>query len=479
MDTHNISVGLDIGTTKIAALVGRKNDLGKLEILGLGYSPSEGVQRGMVTHLTKTTDAIIKAVKEAEIQSGYKIEQVNVGIAGQHIRSLQHTDYIQRDNPEELITREDIQRLMVTARNVAVAPGEEIIHIIPQEFKVDDIQNIADPVGMLGKRLEANFHIVVGQMANIKTIARCVKDAGLELAGITLEPLASSASTISQEELEAGVVLIDIGGGTTDVAIFKNEVIKHTAVIPFGGRVLTEDIKEGCGILDRQAEQLKVKFGSAWPGENKESEIVSIPGLRGQDPREVSVKSLSKIIHARMIEILSLVRSNMDIYAQNNPQKKLNGGVILTGGGSQLKHLKQLTEYVTGLPTRLGYPTEHLAPGSDAKLGLPHFATGIGLVIKGFELDLNPAKPLHKPETFQAPAPIAVVEIPQPEPVVEIQPEPVAELQPEPAPMAPAEPVHTPRAHEEASSESDAKSKNPFKDFSKRLMELLTNDHDQ
>ena len=462
MSTNNISVGLDIGTTKIAALVGRKNEHGKLEIIGLGYAPSEGVSRGMVTNLTRTTDAIIKAVREAEAQSGLTISKVNVGIAGQHIRSLQHTDYIQRNDPDELITQRDIQLLMDTAKNVAVAPGEEIIHIIPQEFKVDDLVNISDPIGMIGKRLEANFHIVVGQMTSIRTIVRCVQEAGLEAAGITLEPLASSASTISQEEMEAGVVMIDIGGGTTDVAIFKNNVIKHTAVIPFGGRVLTDDIKEGCGILDRQAEQLKVKFGSAWPGENKDSEIVSIPGLRGQDPREVSVKALSKIIHARMIEILAMVKNNIDIYSQNNPQKRLNGGVILTGGGAQLKHLKQLTEYITGLPTRTGYPTEHLATGADGKLGLPHFATGIGLVIKGFEFGI--ATPPQSTEP--------IVEVAQPQAVIApVEPTvPHAEIEHEPTTDLPEEstPLKTAKTN-----------KGAFANLSDRILDILTRDHDK
>ena len=277
MDKHNISVGLDIGTTKIVAMIGRKNEYGKLEILGVGKSKSLGVHRGVVNNITQTIQSIQQAVQEAEAAASEKIEEVTVGIAGQHIRSLQHSDYITRPNSELVIDEDDIDRLINQVHKLVMLPGEEIIHVLPQEFKVDGQAEIKEPIGMYGGRLEANFHVVVGQVSSIRNIGRCVKSAGLELEGITLEPLASANAVLSQEEKEAGVALIDIGGGTTDLAVFKDGIIRHTAVIPFGGNVITEDIKEGCSIIEKQAELLKIKFGSAWPGENKDNEIVSIP----------------------------------------------------------------------------------------------------------------------------------------------------------------------------------------------------------
>ena len=301
MEKDNIAVGLDIGTTKIVAMIGKHNEYGKLEILGIGRSKSLGVHRGVVNNITQTIQSIQQAVDEAQADSGLKIEDVVVGIAGQHIRSLQHSDYITRPNADEVIDSKDIEKLCGQVHKLVMLPGEEIIHVLPQEFKIDGQAEVKEPIGMYGGRLEANFHVVVGQVASIRNIGRCVKSSGLELSTVTLEPLASANAVLSQEEKEAGVALIDIGGGTTDLAIFKDGIIRHTAVIPFGGNVITEDIKEGCSIIEKQAELLKIKFGSAWPGENKDNEIVSIPGLRGREPKEITLKNLSKIIHARVV----------------------------------------------------------------------------------------------------------------------------------------------------------------------------------
>ena len=380
----NISVGLDIGTTKIVAMVGAKNEFKKLEILGIGKSQSLGVHRGVVNNITQTIESIKYAIEEAKMESGEEdIKEVVVGIAGQHIRSLQHSDYITRENPDKVIDNNDIDELINQVYKLVMLPGEEIIHVLPQDFKVDGQSEIKEPIGMYGSRLEANFHIVVGQVSSIRNIGRCIKSSGLEMADITLEPLASADAVLSNEEKEAGIALIDIGGGTTDVAIFKDGIIRHTAVIPFGGNVITEDIKEGCSIMGNQAEQLKVKFGSAWPGENKETEIVAIPGLLGRDPKEISLKTLSKIINARVVEIIEQVYLEIKNYGNDEAKKKLIGGIVLTGGGSQLKHLKQLVEYVTGMDTRIGFPGEHLA--GDTKNSSPIFSTAVGLVMKALE----------------------------------------------------------------------------------------------
>ncbi len=385
MENNKIAVGLDIGTTKIVAMIGRKNEYGKIEVIGIGKAKSLGVKRGVVSNITQTIQSIQQAVDEAESVSGVQIEDVVVGIAGQHIRSLHHSDYITRNNADEVIEDTDIEDLVNQVHKLVMLPGEEIIHVLPQEFKVDSQADIKEPIGMYGGRLEANFHVVVGQVSSIRNIGRCVKSAGLDLSEITLEPLASAQAVLSQEEKEAGVALIDIGGGTTDLAIFKDGIIRHTAVIPFGGNVITDDIKEGCSIIEKQAELLKIKFGSAWPGENKETEIVSIPGLRGREPKEITLKNLSKIIHARVQEIIEHVFLEIKNYGHETAKGKLIAGIVLTGGGSQLKHLRQLVEYITGMDARIGYPNEHLAGDSDEALSSPSYATAVGLLMEGLE----------------------------------------------------------------------------------------------
>ena len=396
MEKGNIAVGLDIGTTKIVAMIGKKNEYGKLEILGVGKAKSLGVARGVVNNITQTIQSIQQAVTEAEADSGYKINDVVVGIAGQHIRSIQHSDYISRPNAEEVIDEEDIEQLINQVHKLTMLPGEEIIHVLPQEYKINGYETTEEPIGMYGSRLESNFHVVVGQASSIRNVGRCIKSAGLDLSGLTLEPLASSDAVLSQEEKEAGVALIDIGGGTTDLAIFKDDIIRHTAVIPFGGNVITEDIKEGCSIIEKQAELLKVKFGSAWPGENKDNEIVSIPGLRGREPKEISLKNLSKIIHARVVEIIEQVFNEIKAYGHEDPKKKLIAGIVLTGGGSELKHIKQLVEYITGMDTRIGFPNEHLAGNSSEDLSSPIYATAVGLVMNSLRNNTKSAVPAYQ-----------------------------------------------------------------------------------
>jgi len=382
MENEKIAVGLDIGTTKIVAMIGRKNEYGKVEVLGIGKSKSLGVHRGVVNNITQTIQSIQQAIKEAEADAGMEVKKVMVGIAGQHIRSLQHSDYITRPNFDEVIEEKDIVELCDQVHKLVMLPGEEIIHVLPQEYKVDGQAEIVQPIGMHGARLEANFHVVVGQISSIRNIVRCVTNSGLELGGVNLEPLASANAVLSQEEKEAGVALIDIGGGTTDLAIFKDGIIRHTAVIPFGGNVVTEDIKDGCSIIEKQAELLKVKFGSAWPGENKENEIVSIPGLRGREPKEISLKNLSKIIHYRVVEIIEQVFLEIKNYGHEEQRKKLIAGIVVTGGGAQLKHLKQLVEYITGMDTRIGFPNEHLAGDTAKETTSPIYSTAVGLLMK-------------------------------------------------------------------------------------------------
>ena len=380
-----IVVGLDIGTTKIACFVGRKNEHGKIEILSMGKTESLGVTRGVVSNIEKTVQSIKTAVAEAQerVDGDLTIGLVNVGIAGQHINSLQHRGIHTRQATTDEISQTDIDALIDDMYKLVMEPGEEIIHVLPQEYIIDNEQGIKDPIGMSGVRLEANFHIITGRIAAAKNIQKCVNKAGLEVSETILEPLASSSAVLSDEEKEAGVVLVDIGGGTTDVAIFHEGIIRHTAVIPFGGNVITEDIKEGCTIMKRQAELLKVKFGSALASESQENEIVCIPGLRGRDPKEISIRNLSSIIQARMEEIIEHVYYEIK---NSGYEKRLIGGIVVTGGGAELKNLTQLFEYITGMDSRIGYPNEHLGKSTtEESLTSPMYATGIGLVLKGFE----------------------------------------------------------------------------------------------
>ena len=375
-------VALDIGTTKVVAIAGRLTVHDKLEVLGIGRVESEGVLRGVVSNIDKTVRAIREAVDAAERQAGEKIGVVHVGIAGQHIRSLQHRGMRMRDNDHTEIGQKDIDLLINDTHKLVLPPGDKIIHVIPQEYTVDNERGIVDPIGMSGIKLEANFHIITAQITASNNIIRCVEQAGLRVANMTLEPIASAKAILSEEEKEAGVALVDIGGGTTDLTIFQEGIIRHTAVIPFGGNVVTKDIKEGCMVMTKQAEKLKVAFGSALSEEVYDNRVIGIPGLKGRDPKEISEKNLARIIQARVEEILDCVLWEI---RRSGYEQKLIGGIVLTGGGSLLNHIDKLTEYHTGISCRIGMPIEHLAHGYAERLSSPIYATGIGLLLKGIE----------------------------------------------------------------------------------------------
>lgn len=381
MENEKIVVGLDIGTTKICAIVGRKNDYGKLEVLGMGKAESEGVIKGIVTNIDKTVFAIGKAIKEASEMSGIDIGVVNVGIAGQHIRSTVHHGSITRNSREDEVSIEDVNRLTEDMYRIVIPPGSEIIHVMPQDYTVDYEEGIKDPVGMSGVKLEADFHIITAQTSAINNINKCVRRGGLEIEDLILEPLASSLAVLSEEEKEAGVCLIDIGGGTTDIAIFYDSIIRHTAVIPFGGNILTNDIQHGLMVMAKQAEQLKTRFGKAIAEEASPNEIVSIPGIRNRTSKEISIKNLSNIIQARMEEIIEMAHAEI---ISSGFENRLAGGIVITGGGSQLSCLKQLVEYMTGMDTRIGYPNEHLGKSKLEVVKSPMYATAVGLVLSGF-----------------------------------------------------------------------------------------------
>ena len=382
-----IIVGLDIGTTKICVTVGRRSGTNKIELLGVGKAESAGVNRGVVANIQKTVFSIREAASLAEGQSNVDIKVVNVGIAGQHIKSIQHRGILTKSDDDE-INRLDVERLISDMYKLVLPPGEEIIHVLPQEFTIDNEPGIKEPIGMAGRRMEANFHIISGRVTDIKNIKKCVDNSDLEVSSLVLEPLASSEAVLDEEEKMAGVVLVDIGGGTTDVAIFHEGIIRHTAVIPLGGNIVTEDIRQGCAVLRNQAEQLKVRYGSALADENKENEVICVPGIRGRDSKEISVKNLAYIIQARMEEIIEHVYYEIK---SSGYEDKLIAGIVITGGGAQLKHLVQLVEYITGIDCRIGYPNEYLAKTDMLnkqtleEMKSPMYATSIGLLIKGIQ----------------------------------------------------------------------------------------------
>ena len=379
-----IIIGLDIGTTKIAVIAGRKNEFGKLEIIGFGKANSNGVKHGQVLNIDETIKAIKAALDDCRLSNPeLELNEVYVGIAGHHIKSLQTRGDIVRQQTDEEITQIEIDQLVKDQYKTFIPAGDQIIDVIPQEFTIDNLQNITNPIGYGGVKVGANFHIITGDKNAIRNINRSVEKAGLTTKDLVLQPLASSSAVMGQEDLEAGVAIVDIGGGTTDLAVFYEGILKHTTVIPFAGENITNDIKTGLGVLKTQAELMKVQFGSALANEAKSNAYITIPGLRGMPAKEISVQNLAQIIQARMSEIMDFVTYHLKQVGLDN--KMLNGGIILTGGGSQLKHLIQLTEYVTGLPARIGYPNEHLSAGHIEELAKPTYSTCIGLILKGYD----------------------------------------------------------------------------------------------
>lgn len=373
---------IDIGTTKIVTIVGRKNENGKIEILGLSKTPSKGVKRGVVQNIEETVNAIRTTAEDVQARTGIIFSDVFVGIAGQHIKSLKTRGYIMRESFEDEIKKEEVFKLIEDMYKIYVDIGEEIIHVIPQIFIIDNETGIKSPIGICGRRLEANFHIVIGQVAAAKNIEKCINRADMTLKDLILEPLASADAVLTSDEKEAGVVLVDIGGGTTDIAVYYDNIIRHTAVIPFGGNVVTKDIKEGCAILDRHAEQLKIQYGSALGDIAPEDKVVSIPGISGRNPKEISFRSLAYIIQSRMEEIIDIVSFEIQ---NSGYAEKLAAGIVITGGGAMLKHLPQLMKFKTAMDVRVGYPNEHLAGTAREEINQPMYATSVGLILRGFE----------------------------------------------------------------------------------------------
>ncbi len=372
---------IDIGTTKIVAIVGRKNHNGKLDVLGIGRSNSRGVKRGVVLNIEETSNAIQEAVAIAEERAGIKFSNVFVGIAGQHIKSVKNRGYKYIDSEIGEITPADVESLTHDMYKIPIQAGEEIIHVIPQSYIVDNETGVKQPVGMSGRRLEANFHIVIGRVASACNIQKCIQRAGMEVNRLILEPLASADAVLTDDEKDAGVALVDIGGGTSDIAVYYDGIIRHTAVIPFGGNAVTNDIKEGCSILPRYAETLKHKFGLALADIAPTDKLVTVPGISGRDPKQISIKTLAYIIQARMEEIIDTFFFEI----QNSGfVDRLGAGIVLTGGGALLKHLNQLVRFRTGLDVRIGHPNKYITTQTDNEINHAIYSTSVGLLLQGY-----------------------------------------------------------------------------------------------
>lgn len=368
---------IDIGTTKVVAVAGRKYPDGHVQVLGVEKAQSTGVKRGVILNIDETVSAIKQAVSGLEARLDIRIAEVFVGMAGYSMKSLTNRCYRFID-PNDEISTFDLEQLLRDSHRISLDPGEKIIHVIPQDYSVDNEQGGKNPVGMSGQRLEGDFHVVIGRMASVKNIEKCVHRAGLELNGVVLEPLASAHAVLTEEEMEAGVVMIDIGGGTTDFALFYDGIIRHTAVIPFGGNVVTNDIKEGCSVLFKQAETLKVQFGSAMGSMAREDMVVAIPGMPGWEPKEISFKNLSSIIQARMEEIIEYVAHHID---SSGYYDKLGAGIVITGGGALLKNLAHLIRLKTGLDVRMGHPDRYMSADLVGEVEMPLYSTAVGLLV--------------------------------------------------------------------------------------------------
>jgi cell division protein FtsA len=374
---ENIYVGLDIGTTKVCAIVASLNENNEINILGIGKSKSEGLTRGVITHINKTIESITASVREAERQSGLKLPSVVAGIAGDHVQCLQTRGVVAISGKDQVITDADVKRLIDDTKKVALPSDRKIIHVIPQEFIVDGQDGVFEPVGMSGVRLEGTVHIITGLISATQNIMRCVQSAGVNVSDIVLEPIASSDAVLNEEEKEVGVVLIDIGGGTTDVAVFVDRTIRHTAVIGIAGRKVTDDIRHVLGILTDQAEYLKIEHGHAHSASVVDSEPIMIPGIGGRAPQTIDKRMLSDIIQARMEEILKLAAVEIK---RSGYQKHLFAGAVLTGGGSLVKGTADLAREILGMPVKIGIPTGFHG-GLVREIENPMYATGVGLVM--------------------------------------------------------------------------------------------------
>jgi len=382
METEKIVVGLDIGTNNVRVVVGKNGKNGVLEILGYGTAVSDGVIRGVITNIDKAAISIENAVKEAELKSNISIKVVNVNLVDRFVTGAIHKGGITRETVDKEIAVVDVVKLTKDMYRIVSPPGNEIIHVTPQNYDVDYGEKVKDPVGMFGVKLEADFHIITASSNAINNIYKCIRRTSLEVENIIYKPLAASLSVLSTEEKESGVCLIDIGGGTISLAIFHESIMCHCASLPFGSDVVSTDIKYGCMVTNYQAELLKTKFGQAIANKNSSNEIIRVAGLRNRPMKELSVFNLSTIIEARIEEIISFINTEI---VESGHYNKLVGGIVISGGGAELKSIDKLFENISEINTRIGYPNENINHHNDNEIQSPAFATVTGLALAGIK----------------------------------------------------------------------------------------------
>ncbi len=373
----DIIAGLDLGTTKVCAVIAERNiDTDEFDILGFGVAPSEGLHKGLVANISKTAEAIKSAMAIASNRAGLTVNVVNVGVAGEHITSIRHRNYVTITSEEKEITQEDLNRLEADVRTIRIPSDRQILHIIPEEYSVDYQGGIENPIGISGTRLEASNHVVLASIPAIQNIKKSVERAGLKVQDYILQPIASSTSVLEESEMDLGIALIDIGGGTTDIAIFHKKAIKHTKVIGIAGNQVTNDIRESLGVVTEEAEHLKIEFGYATDSAIIRDEDILIKGVGARGNTKIPISLLTQIIGLRMKELFTLVDNEL---RNAGFKSKIKAGIVLTGGGSLLRGTTELAEEVFGLPARIGVPQD-LGLGLANEIESPEFATVAGLI---------------------------------------------------------------------------------------------------
>ncbi len=375
-EDKNLIVGLDIGTSKIVAIVAELQPEGGLKVIGLGQSTARGMRKGVVINIDSTVQAIQRALEEAELMADCKISNVYTGIAGSHIKSLNSHGMVKIKDAE--VTQTDVDRVIETARAIALPSDQQILHILTQEFIIDGQEDVREPHGMSGMKLEVKVHIVTGAVAAAQNIVKCIKRCGLEVSDLILQPLASSMAVLTEDEKELGVCLVDIGGGTTDIAVFKQGAIRHTAVVPIAGDQITNDVAVAFRTPTQSAEEIKIKHGCALRQLAEPREVVEVPGVDGREPRQLSVQTLAEVIEPRVVELYEFVLGEL---RRSGMEEMIASGIVITGGSSMMRGMVELGEEIFHMPVRLGMP--RYVGGLSEVVGNPRYATGVGLVLMG------------------------------------------------------------------------------------------------